>query len=179
MLQAFVLPDKLKARAQVLLRTTEFRLDHIRQGDALGGGATRRRSKLRFQSTLGPRCAEPTAEDGWEEALQVSSLKPRYGINSPTLRKLLLEACGGDEKKLQFFHRWLSYLGRDLSLGRSFQNTIEVRWMSPEVLEQVKELVLPHVMRRADLSLTVHTKVMPMVALRLRVVPIPPQPGKK
>ncbi|KAL0589810.1 hypothetical protein ABG067_002035 [Albugo candida] len=119
--------------------------------------------------------------DHWEE---IRNFPPalHYTLGSVPWKRLLTDWAQGNPKKLDYMKRWLkNVLDGGPIVSTSFPMGVELKYVTPMMLDGFMQLIIPKLAERPDIQVHVHTKEFIGTSMRITLSqddnnPIPPPP---
>ncbi|ETW09954.1 hypothetical protein H310_00375 [Aphanomyces invadans] len=115
--------------------------------------------RLRSKEGTNPkRGSARRVKDYWDEIKTTAPPLP-YTLGSTPWKRLLTDWAQGNPKKLEYMNRWLQNVleGGDVEHG-GFPLGVELKSVTPMMLEGFIQLVIPKLAERQDVKVHVHTK---------------------
>ncbi|KAF0695692.1 Aste57867_13514 [Aphanomyces stellatus] len=114
--------------------------------------------RLRSKEHNPKRGSARRVKDYWDEIKTNAPALP-YTLGSTPWKRLLTDWAQGNPKKLEYMSRWLQNVleGGDVENG-GFPLGVELKSVTPMMLEGFIQLVIPKLAERADVKVHVHTK---------------------
>ncbi|KAI9918945.1 hypothetical protein PsorP6_011466 [Peronosclerospora sorghi] len=134
-----LLLDQKAAEAHHLLLKSAARIGHAKSKVASKGNARR-------------------VKDHWEE---IRNFPPpmHYNLGSVPWKRLLTDWAQGNPKKLDYMTRWLkNVLDGGPIVSDTFPMGVELKYVTPMMLDGFMQLVIPKLAERPDIQVHVHTK---------------------
>ncbi|RHY32239.1 hypothetical protein DYB32_002730 [Aphanomyces invadans] len=120
--------------------------------------ATRIQRLRSKEGTNSKRGSARRVKDYWDEIKTTAPPLP-YTLGSTPWKRLLTDWAQGNPKKLEYMNRWLQNVleGGDVEHG-GFPLGVELKSVTPMMLEGFIQLVIPKLAERQDVKVHVHTK---------------------
>uniref|UniRef100_H3H2D8 Myosin motor domain-containing protein n=1 Tax=Phytophthora ramorum TaxID=164328 RepID=H3H2D8_PHYRM len=131
--------DQKSAEAHHLLLKSAARIGHAKSKVSSKGNARR-------------------VKDHWEE---IRNYPPpmHYSLGSVPWKRLLTDWAQGNPKKLDYMTRWLkNVLDGGPIVSDTFPMGVELKYVTPMMLDGFMQLVIPKLAERSDVQVHVHTK---------------------
>ncbi|CAH0474298.1 unnamed protein product [Peronospora belbahrii] len=131
--------DQKSAEAHHLLLKSAARIGHAKSKVSSKGNARR-------------------VKDHWEE---IRNFPPsmHYNLGSVPWKRLLTDWAQGNPKKLDYMTRWLkNVLDGGPIVSDTFPMGVELKYVTPMMLDGFMQLVIPKLAERPDIQVHVHTK---------------------
>ncbi|ETV87400.1 hypothetical protein H257_00993 [Aphanomyces astaci] len=115
--------------------------------------------RLRSKEGTNPkRGSARRVKDYWDE-IKTNAAPLPYTLGSTPWKRLLTDWAQGNPKKLEYMSRWLQNVleGGDVEHG-GFPLGVELKSVTPMMLEGFMQLVIPKLAERQDVKVHVHTK---------------------
>ncbi|POM63350.1 Myosin-like protein [Phytophthora palmivora] len=131
--------DQKSAEAHHLLMKSAARIAHGKSKVSSKGNARR-------------------VKDHWEE---IRNFPPpmHYSLGSVPWKRLLTDWAQGNPKKLDYMTRWLkNVLDGGPIVSETFPMGVELKYVTPMMLDGFMQLVIPKLAERPDIQVHVHTK---------------------
>ncbi|TMW66871.1 hypothetical protein Poli38472_011987 [Pythium oligandrum] len=111
-------------------------------------------------------------KDQWEE---IRNYPPpmQYTLGSVPWKRLLTDWAQGNPKKLDYMTRWLkNVLDGGPIVSDTFPMGVELKYVTPMMLDGFMQLVIPKLAERPDIQVHVHTKEFIGTSMRITLSPL-------
>ncbi|KAJ0410843.1 hypothetical protein ATCC90586_007879 [Pythium insidiosum] len=111
-------------------------------------------------------------KDHWEE---IRNFPPpmHYSLGSVPWKRLLTDWAQGNPKKLDYMTRWLkNVLDGGPIVSDTFPMGVELKYVTPMMLDGFMQLVIPKLAERPDIQVHVHTKEFIGTSMRITLSPL-------
>jgi myosin V len=146
-------PEQKVIDAQQVLLKSATRLANARSKTSTKGSARR-------------------VKDHWEE---IRNYPPpmHYSLGSVPWKRLLTDWAQGNPKKLDYMTRWLkNVLDGGPIVSDTFPMGVELKYVTPMMLDGFMQLVIPKLAERPDVQVHVHTKEFIGTSMRITLSPL-------
>ncbi|CAI5721734.1 unnamed protein product [Peronospora destructor] len=150
--------DQKSAEAHHLLLKSAARIGHAKSKVSSKGNARR-------------------VKDHWEE---IRNFPPsmHYNLGSVPWKRLLSDWAQGNPKKLDYMTRWLkNVLDGGPIVSDTFPMGVELKYVTPMMLDGFMQLVIPKLAERPDIQVHVHTKEFIGTSMRITLSQTEQQQG--
>ncbi|CAI5713449.1 unnamed protein product [Peronospora effusa] len=150
--------DQKSAEAHHLLLKSAARIGHAKSKVSSKGNARR-------------------VKDHWEE---IRNFPPsmHYNLGSVPWKRLLTDWAQGNPKKLDYMTRWLkNVLDGGPIVSDTFPMGVELKYVTPMMLDGFMQLVIPKLAERPDIQVHVHTKEFIGTSMRITLSQLEQQQG--
>jgi len=150
--------DQKSAEAHHLLLKSAARIGHAKSKVSSKGNARR-------------------VKDHWEE---IRNFPPsmHYSLGSVPWKRLLSDWAQGNPKKLDYMTRWLkNVLDGGPIVSDTFPMGVELKYVTPMMLDGFMQLVIPKLAERPDVQVHVHTKEFIGTSMRITLSQLEQQGG--
>uniref|UniRef100_M4BQD4 Myosin motor domain-containing protein n=1 Tax=Hyaloperonospora arabidopsidis (strain Emoy2) TaxID=559515 RepID=M4BQD4_HYAAE len=150
--------DQKSADAHHLLLKSAARIGHAKSKVSSKGNARR-------------------VKDHWEE---IRNFPPsmHYNLGSVPWKRLLADWAQGNPKKLDYMTRWLkNVLDGGPIVSDTFPMGVELKYVTPMMLDGFMQLVIPKLAERPDIQVHVHTKEFIGTSMRITLSQLEQQHG--